>query len=395
VAVGVLGAGAFAVANVGGSSSGSDSPEAAVRKLLDAASHEDILGALDTLPPGERDTIKQPLVDVVNELKRLDILSADAKLDAVKGAQVEFSDVKMSKTNVGDGKTVVTVAVTGGEVKLGFDPSKLPVGDFLLKNALNGQRPSGDSGTTSHTLSDDDNIKIATVNVGGSWYVSLWYTVAELARAEANLPAPEFGHGIANNGADSPEGAVQELAKAAAALDVRRVIELTPPDEARVLHDYGPLFVTKAEDAVKKLKSENNFTINEPKLELTSSGSGSRRTVSVTSAELSGTVKGDDFRASISGDCFDIKIPNQDEQKSCTSDSKDQLDSMGLGSLNFLADSGVKSGVEVVQVDGKWYVSPTYTLTNPIVSILKALDQDQLSKLIQGVSDLSGSGLGK
>ncbi|MCU1346894.1 MAG: hypothetical protein JWL70_3160 [Acidimicrobiia bacterium] len=393
VAVAALGAAAFAVTNVGGSASGSSSPDAAVQKLLDAASHEDILGALDTLPPGERDSFKQPLIDLVKELKRIGILSADAKLDAVKGAEINFSDVKTQSTNVGDGKNVVSVALTGGKATLGFDPAKIPLGDFLVQKILKGKRPTGNSGTTTHTITGDENIKIATVKVDGDWYVSLWYTVAEAARTGAGLPVPDFGHPIANGGADSPEGAVQALAKAASQLDVRRIIELTPPDEARVLHDYGPLFLGKAEAAIKDLKSKNDFTIDEPKLTLTSSGSGDRRTVAVKAATVSGTLKGDPFSASTDGKCFTLKAPNQPENKSCCGDPKNQLNSLGLGSLNFLNDLHIDSGVAVVQVDGKWYVSPTHTLTDVLVNVLKALDQDKINKLIDGFSTLTQSPL--
>jgi hypothetical protein len=390
VAVAALGAGAFAVVNVGGSSSGSDSPDAAVRKLLDAASHEDVLGALDTLPPGERESFKQPLVDLVAQLKRLNILSPDAKLDAVKGAQVGFADVKTASNNVGDGQKVVSVSITGGKVTLGFDPAQIPLGDFLVQKVLKGKRPQGDAGSTTHTITGDENIKIATVKVDGSWYVSLWYTVAELARTDAGLPAPDFGHGIADNGAASPEAAVQELAKAAANLDVRRLIELTPPSEAQVLHDYGSLFVPKAEQAVADLKGKNNFTIDPPVLDVAAIGSGDRRTVAIKSATVKGTLNGDPFNVSFTGSCYDLQLPKQDEQKGCTTDTNadSALNKLGLGSLKSLTDGGAKSGIVVVQEDGKWYVSPTGTLTDPIINVLKSLDQAKLSQLVTSITDL-------
>ena len=44
-------------------------------------------------------------------------------------------------------------------------------------------------------------------------------------------------------GADSPEEAVDEMISAIERVDVERMIELTPPDEMGVLHDYAPLFL--------------------------------------------------------------------------------------------------------------------------------------------------------
>jgi hypothetical protein len=91
----------------------------------------------------------------------------------------------------------------------------------------------------------------------------------------------------------------------------------------------------------------------------------------------------------LNGNCYDLKLPKQDEQKACTGDSKGQLDKLGLGSLNFLSDSGVTAGIAVVQVDGKWYVSPIRTITDPIISVLKALDQDKLNKIIDDFRNLA------
>ena len=48
-------------------------------------------------------------------------------------------------------------------------------------------------------------------------------------------------------GADSPEEAVDEMIAAVERLDVERMIELTPPDEMGVLHDYAPLFLDEVE----------------------------------------------------------------------------------------------------------------------------------------------------
>src|SRR5437899_5394370 len=51
----VLAAAVFAAFALGGDEG---SPESAVNKLIDAVNHEDVLGAMEALPPGERDSFK-------------------------------------------------------------------------------------------------------------------------------------------------------------------------------------------------------------------------------------------------------------------------------------------------------------------------------------------------
>ena len=94
-----------------------------------------------------------------------------------------------------------------------------------------------------------DTATLVTIKDGDGWHVSLWYSVAEAARKDAGKPAPEFGQGVEAKGADSPEAAVEELFASMGTLDVRRMIELTPPDEMAALHDYAPLFLDDAEAA--------------------------------------------------------------------------------------------------------------------------------------------------
>ena len=71
LAIGVLGvltAGIFAALAIGGSSTtagGADSPEEAYQQLLQAISDEDLLGAAELVLPSERETLVQPLFDLV------------------------------------------------------------------------------------------------------------------------------------------------------------------------------------------------------------------------------------------------------------------------------------------------------------------------------------------
>ena len=60
-------------------------------------------------------------------------------------------------------------------------------------------------------------------------------------------------------GAATPEEAVRGMIDAAIDLDVARVIELTPPDEMAALHDYGPILVDLAEEALAESDIESEL----------------------------------------------------------------------------------------------------------------------------------------
>src|SRR3954452_10842739 len=89
-AVAILGGSLFAARGLAGGGPGS--PEAAVHKLLSAAQDQDALGVLEALTPAERDSFKQPAVDLTKELQRLQILNDRATLQKVDGVSFEFND---------------------------------------------------------------------------------------------------------------------------------------------------------------------------------------------------------------------------------------------------------------------------------------------------------------
>src|SRR5205823_347014 len=115
----------------------------------------------------------------------------------------------------------------------------------------------------------------------GRWYVSLWYTVAETVRRHANAAVPAFGQGVGARGAATPEEAVRQLVDAGVRLDVRRAVELTPPDEAAALHDYAPLFVGKADESARRMRTEGT-AITVKALDVHATTHGDRAVATIT-----------------------------------------------------------------------------------------------------------------
>ena len=110
-------------------SDGASSPEAAVHDLFDAIAHRDALGVIESLPANERDVLRDPVVDMASQLKRLGILSSSFKLDAIPGAELSVHDLALSTTPIG--KDVVAVKIVGGTISGRSIPADLPIGPTL------------------------------------------------------------------------------------------------------------------------------------------------------------------------------------------------------------------------------------------------------------------------
>ena len=388
-AVAVLAGGiAFGVSRLA-SADGAASPEAAVRQFFDAITKRDMVGVLDALPPGERESIKEPLLEMTTELKRLGVLSSTLELTNVSGLDLSIANLTLKTDDVRSDLAVVEV--TGGSLTTTVDMGKLPFGSLIDDFAFNGKRPT-DTNTTTTDMANGANLRLATVKQGGGWHVSLWYSIAEAARRRAGVPIPAVANAVAAIGTTTPDAALKELIAAGLNLDLHRMIELTPPDEARALHEYAPLFVDEAQQSVQKFKKDNEFSISLDKLETAVTGSGSTRQVVVKKFAVSGRTAAGAFSAAYDGACTTVTLPGDAKPtKSCAADAQAQLNTLGLGALSGLATLDKTLGVTVVEVDGHWYVSPTRTLMELFVGILRQVDQKTLGDIGGSLAGLLGT----
>jgi hypothetical protein len=365
--VALLAASAFAVVSLTGDD-GAGSPEDAVRQLLDAGSHEDLIGVMEALPPGERGAILDPVEDIAGELKRLGILDGGLDLSDVGGLDLEFSDVELSSTPLADG--IAEVTVTRGTARARAIPKEIPIGPELDR-ILEGWGGSTEFDPTTST-EDMSGTRLVAIEEGGGCHVSLFYSIAEAARRDGDSPLPPFGHGVAARGAASPEAAVEEAVRAATALDVRRLVELTPPDEMRALHDYAPLFLDDAEQEVATMR-EDGVRVTVDDLVTEAKGSGDTRHVGVKRVSLRVTDGDTTGSFSWNGRCMDFDPGDgSDARHECTDDAESPLHDVKVPE---------DMGVTVVRRDGAWYVSPTRTLLDLLVSALRAVDKGTIDKL--------------
>lgn len=372
VAVGIvalLAASAFAVVSITGGD-GSGSPEDAVRALLDAGSHEDLIGVMEALPPGERAAIMDPVKDIAGELKRLGILDSGLDLSNVGGLDLEFRDVELTSRPLADG--IAEVSITRGTAYGRSIPQDLPIGPELDR-IMKGWGGSAATTVPASTSTEDmAGVRLVAIDEGGGWHVSLFYSIAEAARRDSDKPLPPFGHGVEARGAASPEAAVEDMVRAATALDVRRLIELTPPDEMRALHDYAPLFIDDADRAAADMR-QSGTSVQIDDLVTEAKGSGDTRHVGVKKIALRVTDGDTSGSFAWDGRCMNFDPGDGGEVRhECTDDAKSPLHDMKVPD---------DLGITVVQRDGAWYVSPTRTLLDLLVGALRAVDKDSLDKL--------------
>ena len=187
VIAGVVGAAAIAAGAVFGitrlssddNSGGAASAEEAGLALLTALENEDVLGIVDVLLPGERETLRDPVTDLTAELQRLEVLSDDADLSAVSGVDIvlENEQARADATNVDDIVNVDITASGTGSV----DGEELPIGDLVLDN-IDTDLSDLDTEGSAEEGEDELDFRLTAVEEDGRWYLSLFHSIAETIR---------------------------------------------------------------------------------------------------------------------------------------------------------------------------------------------------------------------
>lgn len=382
-AVGALGlAGLFAVQRMSGESAGgAASADELGNDLMAAIEAEDVLGVIDTMLPGERDALGDPFVEMVGELQRLEVLSADTDLSKLLGLDVELTGetVQVRGTNVPD---IVNVSLAA-DASITLDGATLPIGSFIEEqlpdDALTELRG------TRLTETDQLELELTAVQDGDRWYFSLFHTLAELARTEAgDEPIPV--EGVPASGADSPEAAVDRLLDAVEQLDLRGVIATLDPAEAAALQRYAPLFLDEAEAELAEVPLEWRVDVREFRVD----GDGGERTVFVDAIGISGELEGAPFTVGFSDGCVRAEFDG-DSFEECGTSADEELESLFAEAPAVEAFATTVEGafadiepigIELRERDGAWFVSPFATVTEALLAAMRALDRDELDLLV-------------
>lgn len=344
--------------------------EAAVLRFLGAVEDGDLLGAAESLSEGERSLVVDLLADWRDS--GVDGVPTDGDLRGFDAYTLTLDDLQTVTQPVTD--RIAVVELTGGRYTVSADATKLPfgIGDFAAQVAADADddgRPDTTTTTSGDIAESADPPRLAAVREDDGWHVSLFYTVAEAARLDAGLQAPDPARRIADKGAATPEDAVREMVEAGARGDWTRMIELLSPSELGVLHDYGHLLL----DDAPPPPAEPWFTVDE----LTFDRRSARNATMLTVKTMAGSATVDGRTATmrleqLSPGCFHVQLEADGEEpidsRGCAEDGFGQEDNTDwspamreqIARLQAMGDD--IGGIATVEIGGLWYVSPVRTL---------------------------------
>jgi hypothetical protein len=435
--LGLAGGAAFAFTQIKGTEK-ANTPEQAIETFYKSFENGDAIGLAKTLAPGERDVMLDSMVPMLAEMSRLKVLEKDFDPAKIKGYTAKLTAFKAKSTVVRP--DLAHVVVTSGKLSTTFNPNDLPFGDFIRKLGGDDLKESK-STTQSSDIGSKADSPFVVQKIGKRWYLSMNYSIAESARLQSEDPykVPLKGAGVAAKGAASPEAAVSDMMQAMADVNVRRMIELLPPDEFAALHDYAGQFIDQATDAVKDGKKQYKLTVT-PKL-LTSKIADDRVVVTVKDLPFNLKIANDEVKlkadyaakvlnasldtkdgskgqltwknqildgsftsaegekvsAKYAKECLTITVDG-DEKKGCGQEGLAKLfsditgqqidtstlntDGLGFSSKCKPTNKGKPAiGFTVIKREGAWYVSPTRTMLDSVTAVMKKLEPKDIECL--------------
>jgi hypothetical protein len=277
---------------------------------------------------------------------------------------------------------VAFVHFTGGTVTTSVQPNQLPIGSTLA-SVLPHLPPAK---TKTSPLAGPDH-GLATVQVGGHWYVSLGYSVAESARRAGHMAAPDPAAAVAPAGDDSPDAAVNDLLRSALTEDVSHLLALSAPDELAAARAYAPLFMPKAQAAASRFKA---FEASVDRITYSDVSQADGTLVVIKSIKLSGQVKGTRF--TYQNGCLTVEGITVCRANLGQLLASQHVPAAATHLVTLIAGLRPRLGVVVVKENGKWFVSPTRTLIDDATAFLADVSPFQLSQAISDVQQLRARG---
>jgi hypothetical protein len=154
---------------------------------------------------------------------------------------------------------------------------------------------------------------------------------------------------------------------AALRLDAAGVIALLDPDETRALHDYAPLFLDDVATAAEQVTAEGEFALQVDRLDTKVEADGGTARVTVTGFAVSGRVpEMGAVSLSFDGTCFVLETEADGKQDHCLDDLAEEGAGLPAGDLSM--------GVTAVERGGLWYLSPTRTALDGVLTALRQVD---------------------
>jgi hypothetical protein len=285
---------------------------------------------------------------------------------------------------------VQIVQLTGGSLTVSGDASKVPLSqDFLdavVPGGLNGKKTQHVNIADELRKSGLPAARLATQKVDGSWYPSLFYTIADNATYKKGLPTASDA--IPATGASSADDAVTDLVDDALKGDSDGIVGLLSPDELGVLQDYGRKVIPSSHFKVPF----GDIKVSGLSFDSKSVGDGAQlltlKTATITDNGHSTSLARD-------GDCVTVKLSNGPSKRTCPGTSAaasigglvedltgHPLTTRQVTAIDHLFAGASGGGIVVSQTDGKWFLNPVRTITTDAGTLLSGLQSGDLLAII-------------
>jgi len=356
---------------------GAATPMAAATKLMSDVGKSDAVGLIDDLPPAEASFLRDSANDSTDQLKRLQVLKPDANPANQSTAYIQTQGIRFDPDvqQVNDHLAITTLVA--GTITINSNAASSEYTDKFFKAMFRNGQPT----SKTETFTVDQPVRIATVKVNGLWYPSLFYSLADAGLRASHESWPTTS--IPAVGSASADTAVRGFVQALFDRDATKAIGMTAPDEMAALHDAGPAIVAAVGPG-----SPSGIHI----VSMSFADKNVTNGVDAVLASLTLDQNGQQIQVSKTGGCYSVTVQGQ-TQKMCASDLSNQMH-QGAGDFlppaldKFLSDlsAGLMNGgvgIVATQVDGQWYVSPSRTVTQLVLSVFNSITADDLSGLLQ------------
>lgn len=398
----------------GGSAGGASSPGAAVEQLITSVNERDAVGFVDVFDPDEIDawfgSFEPALADFeevndrgetsnnLSEVYTSVFESFDYSLTGPNGDEVAYeveplgdsgtiSRVRIEGLDfeIMTGEADSAIVVSDGSIPVGLDVSEFDQSRLELRDERGGLalRLLVPGEAAEDEFAEDVHLDLITVEKDGKWFVSIGYSIMELAREAGGFDTvvgPDYGRAFElvdsqEGGADSPEAVVQEFFTSIETLDYETMIRLTDPYATPYLHDYQPLIDDTIDDRERRdAAQETNLRIEDFDLEV-SEWEG--RTL-VTFDDVAATSNDGEFFLDTQSWCVTFE-DDFSRDRVCAEDGIQELLLDANSTANPRDFIPEETGMIVIERNGRWYLSPLATMgyyTDQIASAATALQDE-------------------
>ncbi len=389
--------GAFAARSAMAGPAGPSSSDEAVTQMFQALDDDDFVGVAELIHPGERESLAQPVFEMIDNYSRLEIIASSTDTSSSSFTDIEVEGLTYSVEATG--QRLHWVTTTGGTMSsnANFEPPAGP-----LMDRLGIETPD----VKPETLTEDmgaDPLSFAVVEVEGSWYVSLWYTLAETIRREEGDAFVGLGNGPTPVGAESPDAVMEDLVRRIAEFDGEGIITLMDPQEAAALYDYSPYFLANMKSGLAEGKAQlaaEDISWRIDSVDFEANEQNGRQIVSFKSIAMTIEAEGETATVSIADGCLVAQYQGEtidscdaageygELYENLNQDLNDLLDLSDQSLAAFAKLGAVDAGMTAVERDGRWYLSVMPTILGTVNDHLAVLDSDDLYAMYTDIEAL-------